>query len=304
MSSRRRFVLTAPALAALALAVLPGAAGAAAARTVEAVASFTVLADMVQQVGGARVHVTSLVGPNGDPHAFEPSPDDARKLKAADVVFVNGLGLEGWMTRLVKASGYAGQPVVATAGIRTLRITEDGKQVADPHAWNSAANGVAYVQNIVAALSAADPEGADAYRANGARYAGELQQLDSDARQRIAAIPPPRRKVLTSHDAFGYFGAAYGVTFLFPSGLSTEGEASARAVAALIRQIKAEKVQTYFLENSNDPRLVEQVARATGAQLGGTLYVEALSAPDGPAPTYAAMFRRNVDAMVAAMERE
>jgi zinc/manganese transport system substrate-binding protein len=278
-------------------------AGPAAARTLEAVASFTVLADMVREVGGDRVHVISLVGPNGDPHAFEPSPDDARKLKSADVVFISGLGLEGWMNRLITASGYGGKPVVATTGLRTRGMEEDGKQVTDPHAWNSVANAPVYIGNIVRALSAADPEGAAAYQANAARFGAEMQQLDAYARQQFAGIPPARRKVLTSHDAFGYFGAAYGVRFLSPVGLSTEGEASARGVAALIRQIKAEKVQTYFFENSNDPRLVQQVARATGAEPGGVLFVESLSAPDGLAPTYAAMVRHNVDLMAAAMRK-
>ena len=279
-------------------------AGPAAARALQVVASFTVLADMVRQVGGDHVQVTSLVGPNGDPHAYEPSPDDARRLKAADLVFINGLGLEGWMTRLVTASGTQGKPVVATEGLQTRRMDEDGRPVVDPHAWNSMANAPAYLGNIVRALSAADPDDAADYRERGARYGAELQALDSYARQQVALVPSGRRKVLTSHDAFGYFGAAYGVTFLSPVGLSTESEASAKAVAALIRQVKAEHVRTYFLESAADPRLVRQVANATGAEPGGTLYVEALSAPDGPAATYAAMFRYNVDALVAAMRPE
>lgn len=273
----------------------------AAAKQLEAVATFTVLADMVHQVGGDRVHVQSLVGPNGDPHAFEPTPDDARKLKAADIVFVSGLGLEGWMDRLITASGYKGKPVVASQGIQTLRMEEDGKQVTDPHAWNSAANGVIYVRNITRALSAADPEGAKIYQANGDRYAAELKDLDNYARQQVATVPAGQRKVLTTHDAFGYFGHAYGVKFLAPLGISTESEASAQQVAMLIKQIKAEHVRAYFFENSNDPRLVEQIARATNAQPGGTLYVEALSEPNGPAPTYAAMIRTNVDKLTTAM---
>ena len=275
----------------------------ASAKPLDAVASFTVLADMVRQVGGDRVLVSSLVGPNGDPHAFEPSPDDGRRLKETDLVFVSGLGLEGWMDRLIKASGYQGTVVVASDGIRTRAMEEDGKRIVDPHAWNSAANGVVYVGNIVKALSAADPEGAAQYEANGKRYADELRGLDAYARQMIGAVPPDRRKVLTSHDAFGYFGEAYRVTFLAPVGFSTESEASASGVAKLIDQIKAERVKAYFFENSNDPKLIRQIARATKAEPGGELYVEALSEPDGPAPTYAAMFRHNVDLMVAAMRR-
>jgi zinc/manganese transport system substrate-binding protein len=275
----------------------------AAAKPIEVVASFTVLADMIYQVGGDLVHVSSLVGPNGDPHAFEPSPDDARLLRAANLVFVSGLGLEGWMDRLITASGFQGKVVVASDGIRTLHIEEDGKEITDPHAWNSAANGSIYVSNIVKALIAVDPDRTSTYRTNGDRYIEQLMDLDRYAREQIASISPSRRKVLTTHDAFGYFAAAYGVTFLSPLGFSTESEASARDVAKLIRQIKTEHLRAYFFENSNDPRLVRQIANATGAQPGGTLYVEALSTPDGPASTYAAMFRRNVDELAGAMKK-
>ena len=298
MITRRLFALTAVTEW---LTTLP--AFSAGARPLEVVASFTVLADMVRQVGGDLVHVTSLVGPNGDPHAFEPSPDDARVLRAADLVFVSGLGLEGWMDRLITASGYPGKIVVASDGVRALHMEEDGKEITDPHAWNSAANGSIYAGNIVTALTAADLGNALTYRTNGDRYTELLKGLDRYAREQIASVPPSRRKVLTTHDAFGYFAAAYGVTFLSPLGFSTESEASAKDVAKLIRQIKAEHVRAYFFENSNDPRLVKQIANATGAQPGGMLYVEALSLPDGPAPTYAAMFRRNVDELVSAMTK-
>jgi zinc/manganese transport system substrate-binding protein len=268
------------------------------AKPLEAVASFTVIADMVQNVGGERVHVTSLIGPNGDPHVYEPSPADAQALKKADVAFISGLHLEGWMDRLIKASGFKGEPVVLSSGIKTRSMEEDGQRITDPHAWNSAANAVIYVRNIVAALQTVDPEGASVYRANGERYA---QELDSYARTQIASIPSAQRKVLTSHDAFGYFGDAYGVTFLSPLGFSTESEASAADVGRLIRQIKAEHVSAYFFENSGDPRLVKQIADASGARPGGELYVEALSPADGPAASYVQMFRYNVDRMVEAM---
>ena len=203
------------------------------ARALEVVASFTVLADMVREVGGDRVRVTSLVRADGDPHAYEPSPDDARTLRGADVVVINGLGLEGWMTRLIAASGTRAVPVAATARVPARRMQEDGKTVDDPHAWNSVANAPAYVASIAAALVAADPAGTAAYQANATRYTAELQALDAYVRQQVGAVPPGRRKVLMSHDAFGYFAAAYGVTVLSPVGLSTEAEASARGVAAL-----------------------------------------------------------------------
>ncbi|WAH56191.1 metal ABC transporter substrate-binding protein [Pseudomonas silvicola] len=272
------------------------------ARPLEAVASFTVIADMVQTVGGEHVHVTSLIGPNGDPHVYEPTPADAQALRHADVTFVSGLHLEGWMDRLISASGYRGTPVVLSTGIKTRGMEEDGQQITDPHAWNSAANGVVYVRNIISALKQADPAAAADFQANGERYIQQLQALDSYARTQVQAIPQAQRKVLTSHDAFGYFGDAYGVSFLSPLGFSTENEASAADVSTLIRQIKQEHVRAYFVENSGDPRLVKQIAAATGAQPGGELYVEALSPADGPAPTYAKMFRYNVDQLVAAMK--
>ena len=281
---------------------LSSMAGLAQAKPIEAVASFTVLADMVQNVGGDHVHVTSLIGPNGDPHAYEPTPNDAQALKRANLVFVSGLHLEGWLDRLIKASGYQGQPVVLSNGIKTRSMEEDGKQITDPHAWNSAANGVVYVRNIISALQKADPDNASDYQAKGEQYIKQLEQLDAYARAQVQAIPGDKRKVLTSHDAFGYFGDAYGVTFLSPLGFSTETEASAADVATLIKQIKQEHVSTYFFENSSDPRLVKQIANASGAQPGGELYVESLSPADGPAPTYAQMFRYNVDKLTAAMK--
>ncbi len=286
-----------------AVLALVGAAAPAAAKTVEAVASFTVLADVVKQVGGDHVNVGTLVGPNGDPHVFEPTPDDAKRLKAADIVFVSGLGLEGWMDRLISASGYKGKPVVASRGIKTIRMEDDGKTVTDPHVWNSAANVLVWIRNIEAALAAADPEDAAAFKDNAERYSKQVQDLDTLAKETFAAVPAARRKVLTSHDAFGYFGRAYGVKFLSPLGISTESEASAADVGKLITQIKKEQVKVYFLEKSNDPRLVQQIASATGADQGGELYVEALSPPDGPAATYAAMFKYNMDMLAAAMKK-
>jgi zinc/manganese transport system substrate-binding protein len=273
---------------------------AASAKTLNTVASFTVLADIVKQVGGDHVNVKSLVGPNGDPHEFEPSPDDAKTLKEADITFVSGEGLESWFEKLVSASGYSGKPFVVSKGIKTRTMEEDGKIVTDPHVWNSPVNVKVWVANIEQALASADPADAADFKANAAKYSQELDDMNAYAKSVIETVPKDRRKILTSHDAFGYFGREYGVEFLSPVGLSTETEASASNVAKLIDQIKAEKVKTYFFENSNDSRLVEQISKATGAQPGGELYVEALSKADGPAPTYAKMFRYNVDQLAKA----
>ncbi|MGM4908619.1 metal ABC transporter solute-binding protein, Zn/Mn family [Rhizobium sp. 768_B6_N1_8] len=275
----------------------------ASAETLKVVASFTVLADVVRQVGGDHVKVTSLVGPNGDPHEFEPSPADAKALNAAKVTFVSGEGLEGWMDRLITASGYKGNPVTVSEGINTRTMEEDGKTVTDPHVWNSPVNVKVWVANIEKALSAADPADADAFKANAEKYTKTLDELDAYAHSKFDKIANDRRNVLTSHDAFGYFGREYNVSFLAPLGLSTESEASAADVAKLIEQIKQEHVKTYFFENSNDPRLVKQVATATGAEPGGELYVESLSDSKGPAPTYERMFRYNVDQLSAAMAK-
>ena len=284
----------------IALALTTAVAGYAAlavpaeARSLKVVASFTILADMVRNVGGDKVEVRPLVGPNGDPHTYEPTPDDARALESADVVFVNGLGLEGWMDRLIAASGYKGTAVVASQGVAPLKMEDDGKTTIDPHAWNSAANGVIYVRDIAKALSAADPQDTAVFETNAGAYEAKLTAIDEEARSSLAAVPQQRRKILTTHDALGYFAKAYDVEILAPLGISTEQEPSASTVAALITQIKKEGIKTYFFENSNDPRLIEQIARATGAKPGGELYVESLSKADGPAATYIDLLKNNV----------
>lgn len=272
------------------------------AKTVDAVASFTVLADIVKQVGGDHVKVKSLVGPDGDPHTFEPTPQDSQALAQADVVFVSGLGMEGWMDRLISASGYKGTVVVASNGVNTRKMEEDGKTITDPHAWNSMHNGVIYATNVMNALIKADPDDAADIRHSGERYIQQLQKLDSWAKSEFAGVAQSKRKVLTSHDAFGYFGQRYGVTFLAPVGFSTEAEASASDVAAIIKQLRAEHITTYFMENQTDPRLVKQIASETGAQPGGELYPEALSAASGPAPTYEAAFKHNVETLLHSMK--
>ncbi|AVF35555.1 metal ABC transporter substrate-binding protein [Rahnella sikkimica] len=272
------------------------------AKTVEVVASFSILGDIVQEVGGEHVKVTALVGPDGDPHSFEPSPKDSKAINASDVVFVSGLGLEGWIDRLVKASGYKGHLVTASEGVNSRKMEEDGKQITDPHAWNSMANGVIYATNVMNALIKADPEDADYFRQRGTAYIQQLQKLDAWAKTEFNGIPQSKRKVLTSHDAFGYFGQEYHVSFMAPVGFSTEAEASASGVASLIKQIKEEKVKTYFIENQTDPRLVKQIAAASGAQPGGELYPEALSGPQGPATTYVKAFKHNVETIVASMK--
>lgn len=272
------------------------------AKTLRAVASFTILADVVRQVGGDHVEVQSLLAPDSDPHQFEPSPEDARRLRSADIVFTSGSGLERWFAALAKASGYHGQPIAASQGITLLTQERNGQRADDPHVWNGVGNVKIWVRNIEAALIDADPAAAADYQENAARYVAALESLDRYARAAFDAIPPERRNVLTSHGAFGYFARDYAIHFLAPIGFSTESEASAADIARLIDQIKKQKIATYFLQNSNDPKLVQQIAQATGAQPAGKLYGESLSQPSGPAPTYLTMFQYNVDQLVAAMK--
>ena len=295
---RRRSFLYAALIAPLLL--VPVAAHAADGR-LKVVASFSILADIVKNVGGDRVAVTTLVGPDGDAHVFEPTPADAKAVAAAAVVVVNGLGLEGWMERLIQASGYQGPVAVASKGVNSRTMDEDGTAVTDPHAWQDLGNGRLYVDNIAAALAAADPPGAAAYRAAASAYAAEIAAKDAWVRTELKDVPSAQRRIITSHDAFGYFGAAYGVTFLAPVGVSTEAEPSAAGIAGLIKQMRAEGIKVVFFESMTSPKLVQILADEAGARVGGTLYSDALSPPGGPAPSYLAMFDNNVPQLKAAM---
>jgi len=286
-------------LAAAILLVLSG--GANAAGKVKAVASFSILGDMVAQVGGDRVDVVTLVGPNGDAHVFSPTPADAKALASADVFFVNGLGFEGWIERLKKSSGFEGEVVVASKGVKLLRMEGEHGETADPHAWQDLANGKIYVANIRDGLIAADPDGKSVYEANAAKYLDAIAKEERAVKAALNALPAARRTIITSHDAFDYFGAAYGLEIIAPQGVSTDSEASARDVAEIIRQIRQAKVPAVFIETITDPRLLDQIARETGAKIGGALYSDALSEPDGPAPTYLDMFRHNVEAITQAL---
>ena len=294
----------------LALFVVGGGTEARAEKKVKVIASFSILADITKNVGGDRVEVTALVGPNGDAHVFEPTPADAKAVNAADLVIVNGLGLEGWMDRLIKTSGYKGPVVVASQGIKPREMAEEESEHGakhehkiDPHAWQNLANGQIYVENIAQALSSVDAAGAPVFKANTHAYKAKLGELDKWVKAEFSSIPKPKRRMITSHDAFGYLGTAYGITILSPVGVSTESEPSAGGVARLIKQIRKEKITAVFIENVSDPRLVQQIIKESGVTLGGELYSDALSKAEGPAPTYIDMFKNNVPKIVAAMRQ-
>jgi zinc/manganese transport system substrate-binding protein len=261
------------------------------------VASFSILGDLVRNVGGERVNVTTLVGPDGDVHVYVPTPADAKKIADARLVFVNGLGLEGWLPRLVQSAGNKATIITATTGIAPLKLGSD----ADPHAWQSPLNAKIYVTNIRDALVAAAPADAEAFKSNANAYLAKLDALDGEVRQAVAQIPENRRKVISTHRAFGYFAAAYGVEFVAPQGVSTESEASARDIAGIITQIRAAKIPAVFLENISDPRLIRQIAAETGARVGGTLYSDSLTGEKGDSPTYIDMVRHNIKTLTSAL---
>ena len=265
---------------------------------IRVVVSFSILEDIVHEVGGGDVVVTSLIGRDANEHVFEPSPDQVRLLTQAQLFVVNGLGLEGWMTRLIQSAQYRGPLVVATEGIEPIAATEGSR---DPHAWQDPRNGLIYARNIMRALAGVDPQNARAYRRRLRGYEAQLEALDQRVRERLGEIPPEKRRVITTHDAFAYYGRAYGVAFTAPEGLNTESEPSAKTVAELIRQIRREGIKALFLENISDPRLMEMIARETGATLGAPLYSDALSMPDEPAPTYIRMIEYNTVALKEGM---
>ncbi|MEJ5028258.1 metal ABC transporter substrate-binding protein [Comamonas sp. MYb69] len=319
------FYLNRRALLGLALtSALPANVVWAAGQPLPVVASFSILQDLTRQVGGDRVSVSALVGPDGDAHVFEPTPQQARQLQQAKVLVANGLDFEGWLPRLKKASGFQGQEIVASQGIAVRSLPKGqghdhgaGKEghdhdhdhgnghhhgPNDPHAWQDVKNAIAYVRNIAKGLAKADPANAAQYDQQATQYIARLTALDASLRQRFAALPADRRSVVSTHDAFGYFAQAYGLRFVPVRGLSTESEPSARDLAALVKQVREERIGAIFVENISDPRLLEQLARETGAAIGGRLYSDALSPAGGPASTYVDMVEANAASLLKALQ--
>ena len=272
-----------------------------AAEKLRVVTSFSILADLTRELAGDHVELTNMVGADADAHVYEPSPDDAKALLRADLIVANGLGFEPWLERVLASSEPKGKRINASAGVVPLMLDEDGEQVPDPHAWQSLANAEIYVRNIAKALGDLDPANVDTYNERRDAYLARLHVLLKKADAQIAGLPASQRKVVTSHDAFGYLGQAWQLEFIAPQGLSTHDEPSAAEVAALIRQIRSEGVRAVFVENIRDPRLIRQIADEAGARVGGTLYSDAL-ASEGPASTYLGMFEHNLDTLMGALE--
>lgn len=306
MTSRFRSVLRQWLL--IALVSISGAAFAG--DQVDVVASFSILGEIAQRVGGDRVKVHTLVGPDEDAHVYQPTPTDAKTLAKARLVIVNGCGFEGWIDRLIKSSGYRGKSVVASSGIQTLKRIgtreehdhHDHAGDVDPHAWQDLSNAAHYVDNIAQALIEVDPAGTSTYQDNARKFRQEIEVLDGEIRQSFKGIPAERRKVVTTHDAFGYFSRAYGISFIAPVGLNTDAEPSAADVGRIIKQIRRDRIPAVFMESISDPRLLERIRKESGARIGGTLYSDALSKAGGPASTYLDMMRHNAQTLVAALK--
>ncbi|MCW5259607.1 metal ABC transporter substrate-binding protein [Verminephrobacter eiseniae] len=304
-NSRRALLLMALAVSSPGWAAEPG---------LNVVASFSILADIARAVGGPDVSVTALVGPDGDAHMFEPTPQHARTLQRASVLVSNGLGFEGWMVRLKKSAGFKGLELIASEGVK-VRTFDASAQAhdsggkgdrhhhapRDPHAWQNVANAVIYANNIAKGFAKKDPAHAAAYRARAAAYSERLLALDAQIRRTFAALPPERRVLVTTHDAFGYYAQAYGLRIVPARGFSTQAEPSASDIARLVDQVRAQRIPAMFIENISDPRLVEQLARETGATVGGKLYSDALSPPDGPAATYLLLMQGNTATLASAL---
>lgn len=280
------------------------------AATPKVVATFSVLGDMVTRIAGDHVALTVIVGPDGDTEAYEPTAADARALADADLLVMNGLNheFEPWLDKLIEQAQFHGQKLVASDGVRIIKKAEEEHAAAeagpgeiDQHAWHDAANAAIYASNIEAGLIKLDPAHADDYRREGEAYHSELLALDAWAKQRIHEVPAAKRKVITSHDGFAYLARGYGITIIGARGWTNDKEASAAQVASLIRQIKQDKVRAIFVENMNDPRLIQRIAHETGGVVGGELYSDALSKPDEDGGTYVKMFRHNIETLRAGM---
>ena len=269
------------------------------ARELSVVASFSILADMVSEIAGEAIEVESIIGPGTDAHIYQPSVADAMTVAGADIVFVNGFGFETWASNLISESASDAVVVIATEGITPIEV--DGS--IDPHAWNSLKNGMIYVRNIAAALSDIAPQLADQVNANAELYMQRLEYIDQDITCRVSRLPESSRTVVTSHDAFGYLAADYGLTFLAPKGIDTDAEPTARALAVLIKQLKNVDAAALFAENITSPALINQIAFETGLEVGGRLYSDALSVPGGPANSYVDMLRHNANNILEILER-
>jgi zinc/manganese transport system substrate-binding protein len=296
-------------LALLAITIAPSLPAAAVDR-MKVVATFSVIGDMVANIAGDHVDLTTIVGPDGDTEEYEPTAGDVPKMAGARLLFMNGLNddFEPWLDQLSKQAKFAGTKVIVTRGVKALTADDEhpngGKPKAvilDQHAWMNPRNGLIYVRNITDALVRADPANADDYRTRSAAYTQELRALDGWAHAEMDAVPVAKRRALASHDSLQYFANAFGITMISVNGWTNKSEPSAADLARLTDQIRREHVKALFLDSITDPKAMERISKETGAVIGGTLFGDALSGPDGEAGTYIALIRHDVTTVKAGM---
>lgn len=270
-------------------------------------ATFSILGDLIKNVGKDEVEVTSVVGPNSDTHVYEPTPKDIQNLTLADLVFMNGLFFEGWMDRLIDPKDIGKRVIIVSTHITPRTHAHQNcthnthPDAIDPHAWHSIPNVITYVHEIERALSAHRPDSKTFFQENAKAYIQKLTTLHHKLQDRFAQIPENKRLAVSTHDGFGYLGETYGIRFISPLGLSTEAEASAKSLAQVIDTIKTLKVPLVFVENITSTRLMQQLCEETGTQLGPTLYSDALSPKEGPAGSYLDMMDHNTSHLLRSM---
>ncbi len=272
------------------------------ARQVLAVETF--LADIAQNVAGERLGVESLLPVASDPHEFQPTAQDLIRIARSPVLIVNGAGYETWLTKMLESDAGPRRVIVASAGLVPNPDPSGGYPAGDPHLWMNPSHVIRYVENIRDGLAEIDPAGKEVYRANAEAYLARLKDLDRWARQQIAQLPPERRLLVTNHDTLRYFAQAYGfeIVGLVIPGLTSEASASARQLASLVETMRSRGVRAIFLDAGENSKLAEQIAAESGARVVADLFVESLSPPDGPAPTYLDMIRHDVTIIVEALK--
>ena len=264
------------------------------------VASASMIADMAKNIGGEYVKVEMIVTVGGDPHLHEPTPEDARLVSSADLILINGLTFEGWINKLIENSGTSAKTEIVTKGISVLD-NKDYKNSVDPHAWMDASNGVIYANNIKNALVQLDPDHQEAYEKNYNRYVTLLNALHQRIKDDINTIPKERRVLITSHDAFQYYGRAYGIQLEAIMGISTEAEAQTSDIIRVNQIIRAHNIPAIFIESTINPKLIQQIAHDNKINIGGKLYADSLGDKDSPASSYIDMLTYNTRTIVDAL---
>lgn len=264
------------------------------------VTSASIFADMAQVISGDLVAVASVVPIGGDPHTYEPTPSDVQLIARANLILINGLTFEGWINEMIENSGTRASVALITEGLEAI-ASEEYQNSSDPHAWMSAKNGLTYVANIRDALIRLDPANAEIYRFNAGLYSLQLKDLDLYIQAQIARIPEYKRLLITSHDAFRYYGRQYGIQVEATLGTSTDAEVRTQDVARLTQLIRERQVPAIFVESTVNPKLIRQIASDQNVQIGGSLYADSLGEPGGVADTYLKMLQHNTDVIVAGL---